>query len=384
MHNGLVGDGVHDDTDAIQRLLDTKTCRVELPPPASFYLISGTLKIHSNQELVLPRFCTIRLRDGSNCPMLENADPESGNANIAVRGGIWDFNNRGQLGNPFAAPHPELPAYMGFIMLFRKVKTFLLTNLTLKDTVTFAVTLDTVSDFTVESIVFDFNYGNPFATNMDGIHLNGNCHDGVIRDLKGACYDDLVALNADEGSGGPISNISIDGIFAADCHSAVRLLADRWPVTDVHIQNVFGTFYIYAVTLSQFYQNAEYGGFDRIVLNNIHAAKAANNPVYQKTEEFQRSVPVIWVDGRLRIPNLHISDLYRVEENIPIETIRVDAGASIDNLTLANVSVENHTGQPFALLVNLGKIGRLRTSMLPAGVEGSIDNRGAVGEHLSS
>ncbi len=384
MQNGLYGDGIHDDTDAIQRLLDAKTCRVELPAPAHFYVIRRTLKIHSNQELVLPRFCTIRLADGSNCPMLENADPDAGAVNIAVQGGIWDFNNRGQLGNPFAAPHPELPDYMGFIMLFRKIKNFRLANLTLKDTVTFAVTLDTVSDFTVESITFDFNYGNPFATNMDGIHLNGNCHNGVIRDLKGACYDDLVALNADEGSGGPISNISIDGIFAADCHSAVRLLADRFPVTDVHIQNVYGTFYIYAVTLSQFYQAAEFGRFDRIVLNNIHAAKAANHPVYQKTEEFQRSVPVIWVDGRLHIPNLHISDLYRLEENIPVETIRVDAQAHIDNLTLANVSVENHTGQAFALLVNCGEIGRLRTSMLPAGPEGAVENRGVLGEHISS
>jgi Glycosyl hydrolases family 28 len=384
MIDGLFGDGINDDTDGIQRLLDGRACRVELPPPAECYLISRTLKIHSNQELVLPRFCRIRLREGSNCTMLENADPEAGNTNIDISGGIWDFNNRGQLGNPFAVPHKDRPDYMGFMMLFRKVKNFRLSNLTFKDTVTFAVTLDTVIDFTVENITFDFNYGNPYATNMDGIHLNGNCYYGVIRNLKGACYDDLVALNADEGSAGPISHISIDGIFATDCHSAVRLLADRCPVTDVHIQNVFGTYYVYCITLSKYYNAAERGSFDRIVLNNIHAAKAANNPVYQKPDAFQRSLPIIYVESNLRVNNLHIYDVHRVEENIPIETIRVDPETIVDNLTIANVSVENRIGQPMPLLVNCGEIGRLHTSMLEAGEDVVFDNRGTVREHIKN
>ncbi len=54
-----------------------------------------------------------------------------------------------------------------------------------KDPVTFSITLDIVSYFTVDNIIFDFNYGNPLATNMDGIHLNGNCHFGEILNLKG-------------------------------------------------------------------------------------------------------------------------------------------------------------------------------------------------------
>jgi len=212
--------------------------------------------------------------------------------------------------------------------------------------------------------------------------LNGNCHYGVIRNLKGACYDDLVALNADEGSAGPISHISIDGIFARDCHSAVRLLADRCPVTDVHIQNVFGTFYIYGITLSKYYPNAEQGRYDRIVLNNIHASKAANNPIYQKTDEFQRSVPLIYVEGKLRVKNLTIYDVHRVEENIPVETIRVDPETVVDNLTISNVSVENRTGQPFPLLRNCGKIVRLRTTMLEAGEDEVFVNEGTVAEHI--
>ncbi len=61
--------------------------------------------------------------------------------------------------------------------------------------------------------------------NMDGIHLDGNCYYGMIRDLKGRCFDGLVALNAHEGIAGPISHIEINNIFAEGCYSAVRLLS---------------------------------------------------------------------------------------------------------------------------------------------------------------
>ena len=84
---------------------------------------------------------------------------------------------------------------------------------------------------------FDFNLGNPLATNMDGVHLNGCCHHGVIRNLKGACYDDLVALNAYEGYAGPITDIVIDGLYAEDCRSAVRLLAIHEELKNIHIND---------------------------------------------------------------------------------------------------------------------------------------------------
>jgi len=57
----LVGDGVADDTAAIQARLDSGMSCVYLPPPAKHYLISKTLKIGSSQELRLDRFSVVRL-----------------------------------------------------------------------------------------------------------------------------------------------------------------------------------------------------------------------------------------------------------------------------------------------------------------------------------
>ena len=111
----LYGDGIHDDYEAIQELLDSGSCQISLPVPQKFYSISKTLKIHSNQHLLLPRYAVIRMADKSNCFMLANADPEEGNCNFTVEGGIWDYNNLGQGPNPFHYPHPDDPDYIGFM-----------------------------------------------------------------------------------------------------------------------------------------------------------------------------------------------------------------------------------------------------------------------------
>ena len=68
MHT-LYGDGIHDDTLAIQELIDSGACEVILPAPKNFYLISKPLELHSNFRLVLPRFAEVRLAAGSNCVM---------------------------------------------------------------------------------------------------------------------------------------------------------------------------------------------------------------------------------------------------------------------------------------------------------------------------
>ena len=47
--------------------------------------------------------------------------------------------------------------------------------------------------------MFDFNHGHPWALNMDGVHFDGCCHHLRIANLRGTCFDDMVALNANDG-----------------------------------------------------------------------------------------------------------------------------------------------------------------------------------------
>ena len=68
MEYELYGDGIHDDTAAIQEMLD-KLGYASLPAPKEHYLISKPLIFHSKCKLKLPRFAEIRLAPGSNCVM---------------------------------------------------------------------------------------------------------------------------------------------------------------------------------------------------------------------------------------------------------------------------------------------------------------------------
>ena len=245
-------------------------------------------------------------------------------------------------------------------MLFYNVRNFRLSNMTIKDPANYAVMIDIGSYFTVENITFDFNFGNPIASNMDGIHLNGNCHYGVIKNLQGACYDDLVALNAHEGSGGDITNIEIDGIFAENCHSAARILTVNQKIEHITISNVFGTYYQYCIGFTKHYPGEMTGYYDAISLTNIHASKSERLPI-QEAHMGNKSYhfPLIWIQGQTIVKRLSIDHLHRREYNNPVDTIRVDKDAVVDELLVYDLTVENHTNGKCEKIVNLGTIKKM-------------------------
>lgn len=400
----LHGDGIHDDTAAIQAMIDGGACEVCLPPPKKFYLISKPLELPSNFRLVLPRFAEIRLASGANCVMLRNKlvrapaprlkplsenhgwsfvddfSPDTPCRNIEVCGGIWNCNNMGQNPNPQQSEYTVREFY-GFGMLFYNVKNLKLASLTVKDPSNYGIALDTVSYFTVDDITFDYNKGNPLPINMDGIHLNGNCHFGVMSNLKGACYDDLVALNADEGSEGPITNIEIDGIFAENCHSAARLLAVKYRIENVRISNVYGTYYQYCIGLTKYYKGEVTGGFYAITLNGIYASKAVRTAdVYPWPSS--KVFSIIWIDTECFVKTLTVRDMYRNERNNPIPTVMTENKSFLEHLVLDGITVENHTGEPMPFLFNQGTIKFLHANGISIGNEELTVNCGTIEKQI--
>lgn len=409
MNHTLYGDGVHDDTAAIQELIDSGVCEVRLPAPQKFYLISKPLELPSNFRLELPRFAEVRLADHSNCVMVRNKmvknyarrlpehvyeraltahlwgyvddySPDAPCCNIELKGGIWNCNNQNQIPNPERAKDFSVREFYGCGMLFYHVKNFKICDLTVKDPSQYGVAMDTVSYFTVENITFDYNDGNPYPINMDGIHLDGNCHYGVIRNLQGTCYDDLVALNAHEGSHGDITDIAIDNIRADYCHSAVRLLLVNENIKNIHISNVFGNYYQYCVGLTKFYPGETTGHFDAITLDNIYAAKAmpARKGEFQHPKTVERCFPLIWVQEETMVKTLSVKHLHRREKTLPKETVYVGKTAVVDRLILEDITTENATGRPMPLLANHGTIRRLSMKQLDAGADETLVNTGMI------
>ena len=367
----LYGDGIHDDTDGIQALLDSGASEVVLTAPKSAYLISKTLKIHAGQTLRMAPTTCIRLADDSNCAMIENDCFSSFSENICIDGGIWDMRNTEQEPNPWHFPgkdgktsydrlglrldqfgcFTEFPAvYTGFCMRFCRIRNFTLKNVTFRNPVTYGAQFGFVENFTVRDIVFDYNSCNPKFWNMDGIHIEGGCKNGIVTNLKGACHDDLVAITADDSLYGSIENIVVDGIFAEQSHSAVRLLSHGISVKNIQIRNIFGSYYTYCIGITKYHgEPEERGVMHNISIENICAASSKGTK-----DVVGGQYPFIWVQSGVDIEGLRIENVFREEKTYPTPLFRLDKNASVRNLILRNITQKNLLNSPAAFIELLG------------------------------
>ena len=368
-----VGDGVTDDTAAIQALLDEGRSCVYLPPPKVHYLISKTLKIGSNQELRLDRFTRVRLAAKSDCALLENRAYAAGdgtNVNIAVTGGVWDMDNLNQTPNPQQSrggrskfPKTHTPGFfLGIAMRFCHVEGLAVRGVTIRNPTTYGIEFGHVSYFLVEDITFDYKTWNPIPLNLDGVHFDGYCHHGKISNLRGTCFDDLVALNANDGicspEEGPITDIDIDGLYADYCHSAVRILSAGADAKRITIRNVHGHFYCYTVGLTHYFPQKPRGRFDDIVIEDVFASKALVPPECGG-QSYRGPMEIVHLQGPIDVGNLTVSRLYRDESCLPTATIGVDPAATLETLTVRDSRMVNRLDQPIKFLLNRGKIDKI-------------------------
>jgi len=389
----LYGDGVHDDTPAIQALLDKRLSDVHLPPPAAHYLISKTLRIHSNQSLTLDRFTRVRLAAKSDCTMLANADPEKGNEDIAVIGGVWDMNNMEQ------PPNPLVTGKMGggsrydanvfdrlITMLFKNVKGLTIRSLTVKDPVINSITGGNISHFLLEDITINHVRGNPMNHSFDCINFSGHCHDGIFRNIRAlSAFDDVISLMplqwpcgriVEEGT---MEDILIDGVFFKTS-TGIRLYSsgEKSAIRRIHITNVFGAAYQYAIGIT----NGGRGVFDDLLIENIYCSKIPWDPANGKATH--ALIPVLEISGGLRIGSLVFRNLCRDETLLPEAEMKVGRNTVIDSLSVEHARMQNRSPAPLSFLVNDGEIKTLtlRDVKLTSAKGGSVVmNRGTVGRY---
>lgn len=241
-------DGHGDAAPGIQAALDSGAPRVHIP--CGIYRIGKGLLISSNTRLVVHPEARLIFADGAGAHvsdfLLSNRDPDGGDANISISGGIWDGNNRansrGKEGDP--------DAYTGTLINMKNVSGLELKNMRLKDSTAYFTRLTRVRNFRVEHIEFQITH---VTRNQDGVHCAGFCEDGEIHDITAhgtyTTGDDLVALNADDAllrsellgaEAGPIRRLRISNLRADDCHSFVRMASVWSEISDIDIRGVYG------------------------------------------------------------------------------------------------------------------------------------------------
>ena len=281
-----------DDTAALQSKLDQGG---EVVLTARTYRISRTLRLRSGTHLRLAEGARVVLAPNSDCMLAANADPAGGDCDISIEGGVWDMDNVRQAPNPSWQhccnppwPRAKLPAkydpsfYRGVALYFENVSNLVVKGVTLRNPVTYALQLCRVRHFSVDGVTLDYTTENPIKGNMDGVHLDGGCHHGRIAHVRGTCWDDMVALNANDtfcaAYQEAISDIEIDGVESDYSHSAVRLLSAPDPVERIRIRNVRGRFFQYAIGFTHYFPNKPRGTIRDVTVENVCVGQAPQPP----------------------------------------------------------------------------------------------------------
>lgn len=153
---GAVGDGIADDTKAIQMALNLSLSEgsVKVYIPKGVYKITTRLVVYRNTHLVLHNDATI-LRgsyvsmltnaDSEVNPLLDNNDPYSGHGNIIIEGGTWDGN---LLNQPYANT-----GFNGFG--FTRGRSITIRDVTIKDIATcHAIDMSAMDHVLIENCTF--------------------------------------------------------------------------------------------------------------------------------------------------------------------------------------------------------------------------------------
>lgn len=396
MINTLYGDGIHDDYAAIQEMLDSSSGLVYLPEPEKNYVISKTLLIGSNTEFRLDRYTRVVLADNANCLMMENKNTVDGDVNITINGGVWDMNHNNQWPNPGHFPNPITgltlqqecanagwtrdkkqfaPFYTGHCFRFNHIEHFTFKNITIVNPVVYGFQMAYTTHFLIENIDFDYTEGSPKLWNMDGIHVEGGCKHGLIRNLHGACHDDTVAITTDDGLYGEISDITVDGVYADGCHSAVRLLSADLPLKNIHITNIYGTYYVYCITLSNYYYfEGKKGQYDNITIDNVYASFCAGT-----VDVPGNYCALITLDREVEVGNLSISNVHHDETRCSQPTLGICNGSIVHKLSIKDCTQKNLTDGRMPFFDNYGQIDKLVMKEIECENEQKIINNGEIG-----
>ena len=374
----LYGDGIHDDTLALQELLD-KCGTVRIDEPGE-YLVSKTLLIHSNTRLMLSPGARLTAAPMSRCALIQNehfADNGSvRDKNIEIIGGIWNGNCDAMgLDAVYEVMHREDEPYSpslfkGKLIRFAHVDNLALEKMTVKDPVSYGVQIADANGFVVRDIFFDYNWH--FGT-TDGIHVNGPSYNGVIENLYGTTNDDMIGMTTvdelhAEVSQGEIVNIDIRNITARNGYSGIRLLsAGGHDMRCVRISGVYGDYRHNAVLISHHGTRPNTRiWFDDIIVEHVHAHKS---PTVLPDECFTYwdgkggailKLPVVWIEKGIKAGNITLRDISRHETTQTVGAlVQIDATAEIGRLVLDNITQTLADGVDAPMLTNAATVGKL-------------------------
>lgn len=187
-------------TEALQKALNENEI-VFIPKKATPYYIDKTVTIPSNRHIEAEDGAVIRQAEGVEILMLRNENTVDGthfpikgikrDQNISINGGRWEESHTFRKGYRKSGKFDNDESHyygVSTCLLFNNIDGLTLTNMTFYHTAGFSVQTGELTGGVFENITFE-------ACFADGIHINGNVKNILVRNVKGQVGDDLVALN---------------------------------------------------------------------------------------------------------------------------------------------------------------------------------------------
>ncbi len=218
-------DGLRIWTDALQQALIEHQV-VIIPSAEEPYYIDASLRMPSNRHIEAAYDAVIRLTADTEVLMLRNENTMDGthmpfsdefaNNNISINGGRWEESNTCRKGYGRTGKYDAERSFYGVstCMLFNNIENLTLTNMVFANAAAFCVQLGNAKNVVIENITFESCYA-------DGLHINGNVENVLVRNISGEVGDDLVALNTYDWQNssvnfGPGKCIMCENIVSAD------------------------------------------------------------------------------------------------------------------------------------------------------------------------
>lgn len=211
---GAKGDGVTDDTEAIQKALAFNNVNI-----SKNYLITENLVLHSNLKVFGGG--TITKKSEFNDSYLNHSIFSCTNSNNI------DINNIVLISNSLAiSVHGCSNVNITNLIINSKKYSILISDSEKNESNGI-----TISNIKVENDVTIFS--------SDGIHIDGGCSNIYVTNVSGTSGDDFIALNAIEGIRKTIKNIIIDNIKCSG-YAGVRLYGQlNCVIENVSINNSY-------------------------------------------------------------------------------------------------------------------------------------------------
>ena len=221
-------------TAAFQKAIDENEIIVI---PESTYYVDETLVIPSNRKIIangahikkVPEMNTLllrneHLRDGS----FFKIDGSDADENIFIQGGIWEDTGREWTFHHGLYDKENSMVGVSACMCFTNIRALTVSDVKIIRAGGFGIQVGNLTDGIIENVTFE-------KTVADGVHINGNVKNVIVKNVSGSVGDDIVALNmydwfASSVCFGPIENVICENITLSEDgrYKAIRILPGKY------------------------------------------------------------------------------------------------------------------------------------------------------------